>query len=414
MNILFVSTSIPFPARQGVELPLEHIIEKLAVSHTVDILAIVKDQQGRDDFSARRKNVPRAVRQINMVHAYSRSLPTAALRELIGLAPTFLIDQYNSEELRRIFNHYHYDMVWVSPIGCIGLLQACNRLGLQVSDYLAVGHNDAKVTLYWDGFKQVLKGRVRTDWRLILQGLRIPWIWLYERRYLRNAHFVHLQTPIECWRTRRVLGTKANDVRLFDAPNGKKVELEAANYRGSNTKRVLFMTHLAGGRRSESCWFLQKVWTRVLREIPDARLWLVGTPPDKKTETDLLKFARVKICGYVDHLVALFDSVALSVIPTLHGTGWINRIADSLTAGVPVVGCSEPLKTIPGLKIGIHALKGDTAVEFADNIVKLLSDAELRDTLSNNSRQLSFGLPTWETTVTKIEAELMAVVNPEI
>jgi glycosyltransferase involved in cell wall biosynthesis len=410
MKILFVVTSLPFPPRQGVELPLHHIIERLSKSHTVDVLIIARTKKDQSDFASRRLNVPTSVRNTDILYMQKQSRVLLALRELIGIAPTFFLNRFNERELRQVVGDRHYDLAWLSPIGCLGLLHASRRLGLLLCDNVAVGHNDVTVSLYWDGFKQFIRGRIGMDWQRVFMGLRVPLIWLYERRYLHNIDLIHVQTELEKRRMVRVIGKKGRGVRIVGVSNGRKKELEAVCYRGKNSKRIVFMTHLSGGRCKESEWFLKQVWPRVLRSIPDAQLWLVGTPPENHSEIKQWLPPNVKICGYVDSLVEMFDSVALSVVPTLHGTGWINRIADSLVAGVPTVACPEPLATIPGLEIGAHALKGGTGGEFADNVIRLLSNEKLREKISKNARQLASSFPTWEHTVRTLEAVLEEVI----
>lgn len=410
-DILFITTALPFPPRQGVELPLSKVAEYLSVHHSVDFLVITTGVKSEEDHAARRKDVPTTVGNVWSLSAGNRPRLVSIIREVIGVTPSFMLDGFDRDEVRRILAGTRYDAVWCSPIGCLGLVEECRRAGIWMSDTIVLGHNDPEVALYWDAFKQLFTGHVPFEVKRIARGLRMPWILLYERRYLRNLAMIHVQTPMERTRMIRVLGRRGRDVVVVEAPNGRNTALDRVDYAGIDSKRVLYMTHLAGGRRRESDWFIKRVWPLVLDRIPDAELWLVGTPPADEAGFRASLPERVRVCGYVEDLSRVYESVAVSVVPTHHGTGWANRVADAVAAGIPLVGCSEPLRTIPGMEVGTHALSGDTTAEFAHAVTHLLKDRALRSRLSQNAKELSRSLPDWEETVRRLGIATLAIAR---
>lgn len=410
MYLLFVATSIPFPPRNGVELPLYNLMQRLSSRHQVDLIVLTRGFNEKADFIERQANVPSNIRVISNLVCRRRGIVAIVLRELFGIAPSFLRDSFCTEDLGELLGNREYDFVWVSPVGGLGFVTFACRQGFFSGARIALGHNDVKTTLYWDGFKQLLHGRERLEIRRLLQGLRLPWIYLYERRLLRRVDLVHVQTETERRRLEWILGRSHQPV-VVDSPNGKNLDLEPGpNSTGlAQVGFVIYMTHLSGGRAHESTWFLHKVWPRVKQAVAEARLILIGTPP-RDPEVSACMPEGVEIHGYVPNLADVFRGAALSVVPTRHGTGWINRISDSLTAGVPIVACSQPLRTVPCLQVGIHALKGDTAEEFADKVIELLRDEALRMDMAREAEALGRCLPTWEVTVKKIETAMITLV----
>jgi len=407
MKILFVTNSIPFPARHGVELPLQNIIDILAETHNVDLLVLGATERDEKDYNERMANIPNSIGKVDYLKVKRKSRGWLILKELFGVSAMYYLDEYDEKELQNLFSNSQYDVAWVSPIGNLGLVSACRKAGLNIAEKIALGHNDTKVTLYFDGFKTMLKGRAGVEWKSISKGLRVPWIWLYERRYLRNADLIHLQTELETKRLRKVLPKSSGSTpKIMYASNGKKEILATVTYNGGGVPRVLFMTHLARARRKESYWFLHKVWPLIVAEVPSVELWLVGSPPEDGSDIEAWLPRNVKICGYVEDLASVFENVTVSVLPTSHGTGWINRVVDSLEAGVPIVGCSEPLATISGLQIGVHALKGDNVEEFSNNVVRILKDKLLQNKVSKQAKVFSKSLPTWRQTVSQIDQAL--------
>jgi glycosyltransferase involved in cell wall biosynthesis len=410
MKIVFVTSSVPFPARQGVELPLQNIIQSLSKRHNVSMAVICQSARDLIEFEERKGNVPSTIESVDFLRVKKRKRSLSALREVMGVSPTFYLDDFEVSDIIRLFYDKGFDLAWFSPIGNLGLLKSAKKSNLRIAQRIALGHNDATATLYLDGFKQMLKGRAAFELHRMLQGVRLPWIWLYERRILKDVDLIHLQTPIEVKRLTSILPKKScTRKEIIFAPNGKKESLTyLQNEKSNNTvPTVLFMTHLARGRSKESYWFLKKVWPQVVLSVPSAQLLLVGSPPEANSDIHSWLPENVKICGYVDSLSDVFKLADVSVLPVLHGTGWINRLADSIEAGIPVVGCSEPLTTMPGLEIGVHALKGDSVEEFASNLVRILTDEGFKRQLSENVREFSKTLPTWDQTVGKIESAML-------
>jgi glycosyltransferase involved in cell wall biosynthesis len=405
MKILFILKSIPFPPRQGVELPVSHIIKKLSKYHTVDILVVAQTKEDESDYFNRMSNTPGMVRHVNIIKAKKRPLKVSYLREIIGISPVFFIDNFDENDLIKISNIDYYDVAWCTPFGVMGILHACKKVGIFLSKAIAIGHNDAKVSLYWDGFKQLFRGRIGIDWIRVFQGLRIPWIWMYERRYLSGVDLIHVQTKLEKKRMLCIL-KKNTKTKIIFASNGINKSLKEVEPRIKKNNRILFMTHLTGVRGKEAEWFLLNVWPDVLISNVNAELLVVGLPPRKGSKLNDLIHSSVKICGFVDDLTNLMRVVDILVVPTLHGTGWVNRLSDGLVAGLPIVASPESLATINNIDIGVNAFEANTKSDFVNGITKLLSSNKLREDMSINNKNLAKHLYTWDDATAKIEINI--------
>jgi glycosyltransferase involved in cell wall biosynthesis len=88
-------------------------------------------------------------------------------------------------------------------------------------------------------------------------------------------------------------------------------------------------------------WFLDRVWPRVLAEVPDATLLLVGADPQerlvRRTDTE----PSVTLTGYVDNPDPYYESATVFVVPVLRGAGVKFKTVTAMLWGVPIVatGC---------------------------------------------------------------------------
>lgn len=409
MRILFVIRALPFPPKQGIDLPISHIIQALTKCHHVDLLVINANHSAETDFQTQLEMVPPEVRKTSYLSSKKCSSWLGILRELCFVQPAFFIGGFSDTEIQRFWElsgQRQYDWVWISPIGYLGFLARCRDLGIEITKKIALGYNDVVTTTYIDSLREVLSGHIGFNFQRFFQGLRTPWIWWHERRYLQSLDLVHVQTPLEVQRAKAVLKGITNQPSIVCAQNGRKIDLSRVRYSSNCLPRVLYMTHLKGGRAQESRWFLRQVWPRIIKQHPDAQLLLVGTPPqpDSKIARSLPQEAQV--LGYVDDLVELYESVSVAVVPIIHSTGLINRALDALTAGVPLVATSPVLSTITGCQAGRDAIAADSAIDFANAVSLLLDDGEKRQFYSMSGRALARQQPTWQDSTDAIMSAL--------
>ena len=117
-------------------------------------------------------------------------------------------------------------------------------------------------------------------------------------------------------------------------------------------------------------WFLRECWPLVKKQIPDARLRLVGKDSDgalKPTEPD------VDALGFVADPSAEMASWSAMIVPILHGAGTRVKIADAFSRKCPLV--STRLGAFGyDVESGRELLMADRPVEFAEACVSLMRD----------------------------------------
>ena len=398
LRMLVVTESVPFPPRNGRELPTCHLVRGFAERFVVDLLVASGE---RADFERRRACVPGSVRGVTWIGTRQASALRRAAGEVIGLRPSYFARGFSAAKLKRAITG-GYDFIWISPVGLLGLLYACRRFGLLRRARVGIGLNDVKATLYADSVRASLAGRGRLH--DLLRGPRLLGLRAAERRYLRECDLVHVQTELELDRARALLGPGVGPL-LVQAQNGRKQELFDVSPAGPESRDILYMTHLSGGRARESRWFLEEVWPTICQKHPGTILHIVGSPPERPQIERAFRqrlSGEVRIHGFVEDLVGLFGSMRVAVVPILHSTGIINRIIDALTAGLPVVSTPGPLGTVSGLEPGRHALAAQTPDEFSDAVSSLLTDPRLWTRLSTEGRALAREQPSWTETVGRV------------
>jgi len=130
------------------------------------------------------------------------------------------------------------------------------------------------------------------------------------------------------------------------------------------------------------CWFVQEILPRIMREIPDIRLYIIGSYPTKKVKS--LSSENVIVTGYVHDVSHYFQSTRVCVAPIRYGAGVKGKIIHSMSYGVPVVTTTIGAEGL-GLENGANAFISDSVEAFAEKVLQLYRDADTWSRISKNS-----------------------------
>lgn len=214
--------------------------------------------------------------------------------------------------------------------------------------------------------------------------------------------------------------------RIFLAPVGADLSLFHPSKSGEKIKKlhningyvIIYSGQLEGASYAE---LLLKAVPLVQKVFPETKFIIVGGGqqlPSLKNLVKKLGLSSVIFTGYVPHnlvteYIAAAD-IAVACFEENHVTQCKSplKIVEYLASGKPIVASSvgEVVQMINGC--GILVEPGNYK-ELADQIIRLLSDENLRKELSKKARQRAEQQYNWSNTVEKIErAYNLAVFNP--
>lgn len=403
MNILIVTDALPFPPLNGKELPIAGLFERISKHHNVDVLVLSEKNVAIKDTLA----LPSTIKYIGAVPLKKIAGKKQVLNSLLTLKHSISSYNYSASSIKEIIGQKQYDFVWVSPAHYYSFISFCNQSGFRFFKKAAIGLNDCKTYQFRDSINELIYSKV-FKMRYLTEWLRSFPLEREERNFLSLADLVHVQTENEADKVKKVLG-KVAKVKIVVAPNGIKEELFNCNYSGIDSNKILFMTHLHGHRLKESEWFIKKVWPLVKNKLPDAKLFIVGTP--QKAPIDYIDGdSSIIVHGYADDVHALYNSVRFAVVPTFHGTGLINRILDALTAGVPVISTPQAIATFPGIKINEEIIAAKDVRSFADAVVEMYNNKTLRQSIAAKGKQYATAQNTWNQSGDTVERAMKDLI----
>lgn len=133
-------------------------------------------------------------------------------------------------------------------------------------------------------------------------------------------------------------------------------------------------------------YFYREILPLIRQKSPGIKFYVVGNnPPD-----NLIRLAgrdeNLIVTGFVEDMGDYYSKAAVFVSPLLVGGGIIVKNLQAMAFGLPVVTSSignEGIEATQGKDIFV----ADAPADFADKVLLLLNDADLRKNMGNNGRE---------------------------
>lgn len=135
-------------------------------------------------------------------------------------------------------------------------------------------------------------------------------------------------------------------------------------------------------------FFFDSVWPAIRRDVPDARMRVVGrTPPAALVRRICSAAPEWEFTGFVDDIRNYVEGADAFVIPLRVGGGTRIKAFEAMAMGAPVVSTAIGVEGLP-MDAGVHYLAADAPLDFAAQVVSLLRDRRRGNEISLAARDL--------------------------
>lgn len=203
---------------------------------------------------------------------------------------------------------------------------------------------------------------------------------------------------------RRLLLSANRSLRVEVAPNG----VDTNHYRPlpdeGDAADMLFIGNMGYQPNVDAAvYFCHEVLPLIRRDVPDAKLWIVGINPGAPVRR--LEGNGVFITGGVPDVIPYYRRSKVCVVPLRAGSGTRLKVLEAMALGRPVVsttmGC-EGLEVVDGE----HILIADDTKLLAEQTVKLLRHNELRARIAAKARAFVVASYDWDIIAEKLMNDL--------
>ena len=383
-QILFLSRWFPYPPSNGSKLRIFNLLRGLAeAGHSVRLLSFVEPD-------ARAVDVDRLRPYCQVVQTTPwRQFAPESRRARLGLfsaTPRSVRDTWSPEMSQMIEDELatrRPDLIIASQI--------------DTASYVSAGSDIPAL------FEEVELGLMYEQYAAATtasQRLRYGLTWAKHRRYLTSLLSRFTACTVVSQREQRLLAAAApgyppaeiipncihlpgyrvavdQSTRRSGVPTYQSTDLPTYQSTNLPSHQLIFTGAFTYHVNYEGAiWFVSEVFPRVRAQIGDVTLTITGN----HANLPFPAASGVTLTGFVDDVRPLIASSAVCVAPIWQGGGTRLKILEAMALGAPVVATS---KGAEGLDVqdGVHLLIADEPAAFAEAVVRLLRDPQLRQHL---------------------------------
>lgn len=385
MNILFVCHRFPFPPQRGDKIRTFNMVRHLSGKHRVTVTSIARSRReaeegaGISPYCARFEMV--VVRRAAQIARLAARLPTPT--------PSSMGWFYSRELARRVdalLRAERFDLIVVH----------CSS----VAQYVAHVRDTPKILDFGDMDSQKWLEYARHKPFPLSAGYWLEGVKLEreERRLARKFDMCTTTTRAE-WETLK--GFEAG-VASDWFPNGVDSEYFRPDGSAYDPDTICFVGRMDYYPNQECMLaFCADTLPLVRAQRPGIKVFIVGADPPSSVRR-LARCAGVTVTGSVPDVRPFLRRSALMVAPLNIARGTQNKILESMAMGVPVVASRIAAGGVEALA-GEHLLVGSTPGEYAQAILRIVTDPAERSRLAEAGRLRVLSHHTWARSMQRLD-----------
>lgn len=395
-RMLFVSPEFPYPAYSGGCLRTLSLFRCLAANFDVHCVTFAQGAPDPNDLRGLRSCVaevtvlPLQVHRKTAFQRYARNI-SRALRFVPPHVDRFAEPQILRSLLPLLKDSA--DWVWLEHLWLAPYVTSIGGQAVKVLDVQNVESDFYRQLRRFSQNPLVQLGHYVFE----QAAMRI------EQRTLASFDRVLAVSPED----RELLARNCTPEKIFVVPNAVKLDSIPAP-QGEPGSTLYFAGRLDYPPNREGVsWFYHHVWPLIQSRHPEVRWTIVGASPEL-LDAEIRHDPQVVLAGCVEKTEPYLYPSSVVVVPLTVGGGTRFKILEAWSAGKAVVSTAKGAAGLAAVH-GENIWMADNPVEFADAVVRLLSDSNLRVRLGTKGRETVEKRYSWECVKESLEAALSSI-----
>jgi len=368
VKIFFICQRVPFPPDRGDKITTYNEMKHLSASHEVHVFCLADGEKDLENVAGA-LGFARAVTAVPVTHWGTRLRALLALFTGKPLTVAMLRQAKLHSAVAQTFAEVKPDLIFV------------------------YSSNTAQYAAPFAGVPRIMQfaDLDSLKWRRYAERAKAPMRWIYA---LEARRLLAYEKKIARSFSHSLLCTDA-EVRDFEAvvPGapvstvGNGVDLDY--FRSGGVAKVpgaIVFTGLMDYLPNVDAvvWFCDAILPRVQARIPSATFVICGNRPSAEVQR-LAARPGVTVTGWVADVRPYLDAAEVFVAPLRIARGIQNKVIEALAMGLPVVSSTAAMNGTV-IREGEGIVASDDAGVFAQHVVRLLSDDDLRADLARRAR----------------------------
>jgi glycosyltransferase involved in cell wall biosynthesis len=396
LRILFVTEFLPWPTNTGGRIRTFHLLRQAARHHEVTLLTQMSPEAAVggeliEKMGVRLYTIPfrqrsRAQKAFHGGLRLMSPLPYVSVYSHYRRELKVLIKELTGREHFDVLHLDHLDAALYASSSSSPIVTYLDEHNYETSLLQSVCDHTSKPLVHWYLSSQIQK------------------LDRFERRILKSVDAISVVSANDAQK----VYTAAPESTCEIIPNGVDLDFydiprDPRPYRVVSVGSLDWLPNVEG-----LLWFLDIVWPSVIEVYPAATLHIVGRNPQRA----LLKRAsnRITVAGSVKDVREHVRDAAAFVVPLLAGGGTRLRVLEAMAMRIPIVSTSIGVEGIQCTH-GQHLLIADRPKEFASQLISILCNQGLAESIAYAGRQLAEQQYSWQVIGNKLDTYYKRMVH---
>ena len=394
MRILYILPFVPWHIR----VRSHNLIPRLAKEHDIYLLCL----SGSAEEDARAESLQKYCRQVRLVrHQKSRAFwqCALALATPVPLRMAYFASPDMREWVQRAAAEFSPDVIYVERWRTLQYVSSNISVPVvcdPTDSMLLYNQRLMRTGSWWErlvGLEESLKFRT------------------YEGTLAKRADAVIFCSRIDLECVRQIAPT----ARYALVPNAVDREMFFPKQLQEEEPNTIVFTGNFGYRPNRHAvrFFLKEIFPLIRKDVPNARFMAVGSRATRYLERDAQKTPGLEVIDFVPDLRSYIAKAAVAVAAITVGAGVSNKLGEAFATGTAVVATSLACGDMR-VRDGEHLLLADEPSVFAEKVVRLLRNPDLRHQLVSRARRLVEEHYDWRIVYRSMEQVMLDLVQSEL
>jgi len=384
MKILFLGLRFPYPTHRGDKIRTYNFIKNLSQRHSISFVSFLHSSMEAEGIEQLRAHCDQVrTVEFSSLKAYRNCLMFSSFAE------PFQVTYWHSHEMQRqvdeMMNSDGFDII--------------HAQFFRMAQYVTKYTDHCKVLDSCDSYSLNLSRRARLD-RGVLWPLLKAEANKVKRYETEIAQWFDRVTMVSSLDRDHLLSIN-DSVPISIVPMGVDLEYFQSNHK-EDGPNLLFTGIM---RYFPNCdavmYFYHEIFPLIKKAVPNAKFYIVGNSPTKKL-VKLMSDDDVIVTGRVEDVRPYFDRSTVFVCPLRSGSGMQTKLLEAMAMKLPIVTTSLGFEALDAVA-GRDMIVADDAKKFAQEVIRLLKDKELRQGIAQKARKLVEEKYGWPAVVRRLD-----------
>jgi sugar transferase (PEP-CTERM/EpsH1 system associated) len=385
LKVLFFSQRFPYPMDTGGKIRTGKLLEKL--KDVFDITLISNVESPKDDTYLDR--MPALCSSFHGVpwkeaKKYSARFYLRLLAAMFSRYPFTVINDYSKDletKIRNVANEQDYDL-----LVCDFLQPSLNLRSITNYPSLLFQHNVESMIArrHYESAKEPVS---RLFWWLQWQKMR-----RYERKACEKFNGIVAVSEHD----KNVLEQEFGARNVFTIPTGVDTDFFSPKEGNFEWNSLVFTGSMDWLPNEDAIlFFAREILGKIKAQAPAIKLTVVGRNPSRYLVNELKQYPEIKVVGWVEDVRPYISRHALYIIPLRIGGGTRIKVYEAMAMGKAVVSTAIGVEGLP-VTSGVNVIIADDPESFAQEVIRLLRDPEMRNRIEREARKFVETNASWD------------------